>query len=339
MVSPCGFALDAGEQDDDGQLRPSAAAWPGPNADGGGSSRPGRDAKPYPGTRSSRSTPQGRVGGLGGDSSIRSVGSIIGWARPGQRVVTEVDDDIRPGLQVGAQGELGAQGILDAISPSASAATSIASSARVPPQNRPQRPGTGASASTPRQAGHLGTECPSAVSARLGRGGGVRPGPGMAQCTRRAQGRGVRLDGGEDLRSRGFETTTIDVVASSAARASSAWSVERPPTAAEVAAAHPEAVAHADPGGVEQASPAVPRSPRRRPDPPTRGGPRSRETEGDPTDDGRAAVRPHDEQVALARRSLQGDLVRHRDVVAEEHDRDPASSASASAVALEPGTG
>ena len=84
--------------------------------------------------------PARRVGGLDRDP-LEPQRRVDHRVRPParHRVVAEVDDDVAGVAQVRAQREIRRSGMLDRTSPSDSAATSIASSARVPPQKSPRR--------------------------------------------------------------------------------------------------------------------------------------------------------------------------------------------------------
>ena len=124
--------------------------------------------------------------------------------------------------------------MLERMPPSRSAAISIASSARVPPQKSPRRPGPVAAAWSTTQDGHCGTPCPSASSAdstAAVRSG--RPAPSVAQWTGTSSPAAYAWRSASTSSAGGLDTTMTEVVASSAASAARACFVERPETAAE----------------------------------------------------------------------------------------------------------
>ena len=120
--------------------------------------------------------------------------------------------------------------------PSVASATVIASSARVPPQNRPRRAGPAASAGSSgvaTVAGQVGTEWPSAARNGLDRLGEV----GAARAEHRpvhpqAELGGVGLDVGEHGVVRGLGHQEHGLGGRVVGEGRRAWRVERPPTAA-----------------------------------------------------------------------------------------------------------
>ena len=234
--SPCGSFSTPVRETTTGSSRPSSAARATAAVIASASSSAGCGWAPYPRTRSSSSTPQVGSALSVAIRSRRRVGSIIGWARPWVRPSSPKSMTTWESLRRSApRASSGDSGMLDRIGPRAAPATSIASSASVPPQNRPRSaPGTGPSGDVPGQLGHCGAGAPSADSAAsvaAVRSG--RPCPSVAQWTGLPSVAAYACTSASTSGAGGLDTTTIEVVAGSAARAASACRVERPRTAAD----------------------------------------------------------------------------------------------------------
>ena len=150
--------------------------------------------------------------------SSRSVGSIIGWARPrvspsSPKSMTTWPASRRsaPSASSGCERDVG-RGCRRARPPR----PVIASSARVPPQNSPRRAAPRASPLRLRgrhgRDGHCGTGWPSAArkaSTEAVRSG--RPAPSTAQCTGSPSPAAYASTSASTAASGGFETTTTDL--------------------------------------------------------------------------------------------------------------------------------
>ena len=269
-----------------------------------------------------------RVGGLGGDPLHPQRGSIIGCARPWVSASSPKSMTTCPSSRrSGPRPRSGRSGMLDRMSPSSASATSIASSASVPPQKRPRSDAARGRRGVLARAAACGQLRHGDALGRRGtprRGGEVwPPGPERRPVDRQAEPGGIRLDVGEHRSVRRLGDEDERSVAGSCGERG-----ERLPGGAagdrgrKVAAADAEAVADAHPGGVEQAHRPAGRRCRRprrcRPDPGRTTLAKPRPTP--PTTRG-AAVGPHDEHARGGGGVLEAHLVLDGHVVGEEHDR------------------
>ena len=264
--------------------------------------------------------------------SIRSVGSIIGWARPRVSPSSPKSMTTWPASRrSGPSASVGSSGRCCCGCRRASAsATVIASSARVPPQNSPRRAGPrarpGVLRGPPRWPATCGTGWPSAVEEGLDRGGEV----GAARAEHGPVHRAARAPRHTPRPRRAPRRPAASTrrrptsVAGSSASARSAWRVERPPTAAlRSRPPTPRQWLTPDAGRVEQAHHLLGAGAGRRDDA-HRSGPHDvGEAERDPADVGRAAVGAHDEHVGGGRGVLEPHLVLDGHVVGEQHHRQP----------------
>ena len=256
------------------------------------------------------------------------MGSIIGWARPWVRPSSPKSMTTWGSLRRSApRASSGDSGMLDRIAAERLAGDEhrLVGERAAAEQARAARRAPGPRASRPGQLGHCGAGAPSADSAAsMAAVRSGRPGPRVAQWTGLPSVAAYACTSASTSGAGGLDTTTIEVVAGSAARAASACRVERPRTAGgQVAPADAEAVAHAHPGGVEQAHDLLGAGARGGDEPDRAGARGVGEAERDPADDRGAAVGAHEQHVGLGGRVLERDLVLDADVVGEEHHRQP----------------
>ena len=328
--SPCGSEVVPVTETTTGRSRPAAAAVSRALRTAAASSGAGSAWAPWPRTRSRRSTPHVGSAASRAIRSRRSDGSIIGCARPRVIVSSPKSTTTWPGSRRSApRARSGRSGMLERMSPSTSPATSIASSASVPPQKSPRsdagrrgRVVVGPDRGPRRPLRHRRADGGQHRLDGCGEVGSTRPERGPVD--RLAQPGGIRLEVGEHLGCRRLgdddDRRRLRVGGEGGERLLRRAGGD---LGRQVTAADAEAVADPDPGGVEQAhdllgARAGGRDEADRPRPHDVG-----EAERDAADDGRAAVGAHDEHIGGSGGVLEAHLVLDRDVVREDHDGHP----------------
>ena len=154
-LSPCGSPGVPLMDTMTGSVRPSASAAARAARIASASSGAGSGCAPWPSTRSRSRTPHVASAASAAMRSSRSDGSIIGCARPWVIESSPKSMTTCPGSRrSGPRARSGRSGVLDRMSPRVSPATSIASSASVPPQKSPLSDDPVAAGCSASQCGH-----------------------------------------------------------------------------------------------------------------------------------------------------------------------------------------